>query len=138
MTFGRRVRFYRVGFGLLFLFLFHLLTDLPVPGLFRDWRQRETLGTVDDVTAFERRLEKVRQELPARGVVGSGAQLRNKGPEVVFTYRTGRALIDLSVMDCYWLTQYSVAPVIVEYSGEHPLTIVNRTDDAILVRSEGR
>jgi hypothetical protein len=138
MTFGRRLQVFRVAVGLLVLFLFALVSDLPLPGLVRDWQDREARGTVDEVTAYERRFAVVRSELPARGTVGYRAQLRKRGDEVIFTYRAGGALVDLPVYESFWLAQYAVAPVIVDSAGEHPLIIANFRDEVRLLRSEGR
>jgi hypothetical protein len=138
MTFGQRVQICRVGLGLLVLFLFHLLSNIPLPGLVRGLHDQEALGTVDEVTAYEKRLAWVKLELPARGTVGYRTQLQKKGDEDVFVYRTDGVLVEMPVMNSYWLTQYAVAPVIVDPRGKHPLTIVNLRDEVRLVRSEGR
>jgi hypothetical protein len=128
----------RVGLGLLALFLFLLLSDIPLPGLVREWVDHDALGAVDNVTAYEKRFEKVKGELPARGVVGYRAQVRKKGDEAVFTYLSGTASVDLPVKESYWLTQYAVAPVIVDVRDEYPLTIVNLKNEVVLIRNEGR
>lgn len=141
MTFGRRVQFFRVGLGLLFLLLFHLLsdtlfTDVPLTGLVR--KGQAALDTVDNVTAYEQRFEKVKRELPERGVVGYRAQTRQNGAETVFTYRAEGALMTMPVMESLWRTQYAVAPVIVDARGKHPLTIANLRDGVQLLRTEGQ
>lgn len=138
MFFGRRVQVLRVGLGLSFLLLTHLLSDIPLVGLVRQWQISDALGTVDDVTAFEQRFESVQRELPARGAVGYRVQLRKSASGDVFTYRSGRALVDVSAAESLWLTQYTVAPVIVDSRGTHPLTIANLRDEVKLLRGEGR
>jgi hypothetical protein len=139
MTFSQRLRIYRVGLGILILFSFHLLSDLPLLANFRDWQAREALGAEDEITAYVRRFERVRAELPERGVVGYRTQLRQKkGAETVFTYRSGKALLDLPVTESYWLAQYAVAPVIVDARGEHPLVLANLRDEVRLLRNEGQ
>jgi hypothetical protein len=138
MTFVQRLRIYRMGLGLLGLFLFHLLTDLPLLTNFRDWQAQEAQGTEDEITAYVRRFERARAELPDRGVVGYRAQLRKKGTETFFTYRSGKALVDMPAMESYWLAQYAVAPVIVDARGQHPLVIANLTDEVRLLRNEGQ
>jgi hypothetical protein len=141
MTFGRRVQFFRVGLGLLFLLLFHLLsdtliTDVPLTDLVR--KGQEALDTVDNVTAYEQRFEKIKRELPDRGVVGYRAQTRQNGAEKVFIYRSGNVLVSMPVMESYWRTQYAVAPVIVDLREGHPLTIVNLREEVQLLRTEER
>lgn len=141
MTFGRRVQFFRVGLGLLFLLLFHLLsdslfTDVPLTGLVR--KGQEARDTVDDVTVYEQRFEKIKRDLPDRGVVGYRVEQRKKGADTVFTYRSGNVLVSIPVMESVWRTQYAVAPVIVDARGKHPLTIVNLRDEVQLLRTEER
>jgi hypothetical protein len=138
MTFVQRLRIYRVGFGLLGLFGFHLLSDIPLPALVREWQAHEAAGAEDEITAYVRRFQRVRAELPDRGVVGYRTQLRLKGSQVVFTYRTDRGLADMPATESYWLAQYAVAPVIVSASGEHPLVIANLRDEVKLLRGEGQ
>jgi hypothetical protein len=138
MTFFQRLRIYRMVIGLLGLFLFHLLTNLPLLTNFRDWQAREAQGAEDEITAYVRRFERARAELPDRGVVGYRTQLRMKGSQVVFTYRTDRGLADMPATESYWLAQYAVAPVIVEAQGEHPLVLANLRDEVRLLRSEGQ
>jgi hypothetical protein len=138
MTFSRRIQFCRVGLGLLVLILFHLLSDIPLAGLVREWQDREARGTIDDVTAYGGRFEGVRTELPARGVAGYRTQLQKRGAEDVFAYRTGRGLAEMPVRESCMLAQYAVAPVIVDLREQHPLTIANLRDEVRLVRSEGR
>lgn len=141
MTFRRRVRFFGVGLGLLFLLLFHLLsdtlfTDVPLTSLVR--KGQEALNTVDDVTVYERRFEKIKGELPERGVVGYRVEQRKKGADTVFIYRSGNVLVSIPVMESVWRTQYTVAPVIVDLREGHPLTIVNLRDEVQLLRTEGQ
>jgi hypothetical protein len=138
MSFRQRVQLYRVGFGLALLLLFHLLSDAPLPGLVLEWWDHNSRGTPDEVSAYERRFEKVKLDLPARGVVGYRAQLQKKGGRDVFVYQAGPVVAEQPAKDSYWLAQYAVAPVIVDRRGQHPLTIVNSRNDVRLLRSEGQ
>jgi hypothetical protein len=138
MSFRQRVQLYRVGLGLVLVFLFHLLSDVPLPGLVREWRDHESRGTLDEVSAYERRFEKVKLELPARGAVGYRTQIQKKGGRDVFIYQAGLVVAEQPVMDSYWLAQYAVAPVILDLREKHPLTIVNLSNEVSLFRSEGR
>jgi hypothetical protein len=138
MSFGRRVRLFRVGLGLLLLVGFHLLSDIPLPGLVRQWYDQHARGAVDDVTAYEARFEKAKGELPAHGMVGYRAQVRKKGTEEVFTYQSGEGVAELPAMEAYWIAQYALAPVILDARGKHAVTVVNGRDEVTVVRIEGR
>jgi hypothetical protein len=66
---------------------------------------RTELARVDDVTRYERRFDDIRDHLPARGTVGYHAD-NNASAE-------------------YYLTQYTLAPIIVAHTSDHPLVVGN-------------
>ncbi len=66
---------------------------------------RTELARVDDVTRYERRFDDIRDHLPARGTVGYHAD-NNASAE-------------------YYLTQYTLAPIIVAHTPDHPLVVGN-------------
>jgi len=137
MTFRQRLPAYRVGLGLALLLLFQLLSNVPLPGLVRDLWVQETRGPVDNVTAYERRFEKVKVELPARGVVGYRTQFQKRGGREVFTYQADRGMAELPAKDSYFLAQYAVAPVIVDFRRKRPVKIVNLANEVTFLREEG-
>lgn len=112
----------RVRLGIAFLLLLALAAagEMAVRAvhLLRDSRVALEDGSVgpDRVGPYERRFAELREALPARGVVG-------------YVNDAGNAFADLDALQEYFMTQYSLAPVIVVNSVDLPLVVGNLSGD---------
>jgi hypothetical protein len=100
----------RVTVGLLLIVLFTLVSNLQFVRIAIS--ARGTIAKGDEVTRYEARFQKLRQTLPSRGVVGYVSDSNPEGfPRNREYFRR------------YYLTQYSLAPLVVVNSTEPDLLI---------------
>ncbi len=95
------------------------------PGLVRLAWETPT-DFVDEVSRYDQRFQAVKAELPPRGVVGYRAELQRVGDEELFFYTVDGLHYSMHPTRAFFLTQYALAPVIVERRAAYPLVIDNR------------
>jgi hypothetical protein len=90
---------------LMAVILLCMVTLLPTlrSVMYLGFRFQSVLSTNDEVTVYQKRLHLLREALPRHGVVG---YVGNRGKE-------------------YRLTQYTLAPLLVDYTPNHPFVIGN-------------
>ena len=105
----------RIRVGILVLGFFSLVSSW---GLFanhwKDFDLKLSLQGHDGVTIYERRFQEIKPLLPAQGVVGYVSDAQDEGAE-------------------FYLTQYSLAPLIIDKTQPHEFVVgnfANRTVDA--------
>lgn len=81
------------------------------------------LPAKDPVTIHEARIAQLKGSLPSSGEVGYVTTVEN---EKIFAYE--KALQNVEYLAQYVLTQYTLAPLIVRNSPEHPLVVGNFLD----------
>jgi hypothetical protein len=77
----------------------------------------------DPVTIHERRIEQIRKVLPPTAALGYVTTIEN---EKIFLDE--RSLLNVEFVAQYYLTQYTLAPVFVYNSPDHPLVVGNFLD----------
>ncbi len=102
----------RIKFGLIVLILFVLFANTKY--LKQEFRFRKDLIGQDSITLYEQRFEDLKKELPAHGIVG---YITNKRCEEV--------LNNVDTASRYYLTQYSLSPIIIDNNPDHDLVIGN-------------
>jgi len=110
MSFDHSVRI-KVALGLMIFFA--LLSSLR---LLMD-SARFDLSSVgrDDITLYQKRFDPIRRMLPSHGAVGYLGNVNHA------RYWTS----DATALKNWFLTQYTLAPVVVSISSAHKLTIIN-------------
>lgn len=102
----------RAKIGVLLIVLAALFSNLK---LFKDIAAGyRNAGEIDGVSIYEKRFEGIKNELPARGVVGY-----IDGTDVKDIRFAGQETAK------YYLTQYAVSPTIIEYTSRDSLIIGN-------------
>jgi len=94
---------------------------------------------VDEITRYEKRFESIKGQLPDHGLVGYHAdkpQPTDAG--MYFEYVDSGITWRMEEKKSYLLTQYALAPVIVDRTHEYPLLVENRKTEVRVVRVEGR
>jgi len=86
-------------------------------------------GYIDGISLFERRLDSIRPKLPAHGVVGYVPTVPNIDPNDPRRIELAQRLT---------LTQYSLAPLLVEPGQDHALVVVNSDRGVQLIQREER
>jgi hypothetical protein len=129
---------YRVAFAVLAVLAFHLCSYsgfLALVEFVRDNHDRYE----DEVTRYEKRFEGVRAQLPDHGTVG----YRTDPPQEPtagssFEYVAYGITWRMDGKKSYLLTQYVLAPVIVDRTREYPLVVENGKTGVRVVRTEGQ
>lgn len=88
--------------------------------LYQGARSYRNLPETDPVTFHEGRINQLKAALPATAAVGYVTTVDN---EKIFLYE--RTLFNVEFLAQYMLTQYTLAPLIVYNSPDHPLVVGN-------------
>src|SRR5262249_8087873 len=116
----------RAGLALTLPFLALLLSSSQLSGIAIDWDKRQSRGDMDEVSRNDSRFQRVREELPRRGVVGYlWERPKNRPVDWEQEVKKGN------------LAQYAVAPVLVDFWRPHPLTIKQYRSGPRLSGSKG-
>jgi hypothetical protein len=129
---------YRAAFAVLTVLAFHLCSYtgfLDLAAFVWDHHARYE----DEVTRYEKRFEGVRARLPDHGTVG----YRTDPPQEptrgnTFEYVASGITWRMDGKKSYLLTQYVLAPVIVDCTREYPLAVENGKNGVRVVSTEGQ
>ncbi|MCL2670174.1 MAG: hypothetical protein FWE89_05765 [Syntrophaceae bacterium] len=102
------------------LFLISLACYAIVALLVKDVSLYSTLPEMAPVTIHEERIHPLKPLLPARGEVGYITTVENER-----IFRDEKAFRNVEYLAQYVLTQYTLAPLIVRNSPDHPLVVGN-------------
>jgi antibiotic biosynthesis monooxygenase (ABM) superfamily enzyme len=127
MTLPEQFRSVRVFLGITVVFLALLISSARLRKLAKDWDTQQARRDMDEISRNERLFAGVKKQLPARGVVGYREYFR-KGSSPDKESRWKQA----------FLTQYAVAPVLVDFNRNYPLTIDHFRDRVKVSRHEGK
>ena len=114
----------RIRVGIYLLIFFALLSNLE--SVIDAYKVHGVLGT-DYITRYEKRFDGIRGFLPERGIVGYAGERINY---------TEYWKSDAVGLQNWFLTQYTLAPLIVSITPNHELTIINNTDGGDPLLSE--
>jgi hypothetical protein len=110
--------------GIYLLIFFALLSSLE--SLIDAYKVHGVIGA-DYITKYEKRFDGIREFLPARGIVGYAGERINNAE-----YWKS----DAAGLQNWFLTQYTLAPLIVSITPNHKLTIINNTEGGDPILSE--
>lgn len=114
-------KYARLRAGTALVLLLSLTFAACLTALYRGAKSLPEFPKTDPVTIHEARIEQIRGALPAgTAAVGYVTSIDN---EKIFLYE--RTLRDVEFLAQYMLTQYTLAPVIVHNSPDHPLVVGN-------------
>jgi hypothetical protein len=114
-------KYARLRAGTALVLLLALTFAAGASALYRDAKSYPELPKTDPVTIHEARIDQIRGALPAgTAAVGYVTSVDN---EKIFLYE--RTLQDVEFLAQYMLTQYTLAPVIVHNSPDHPIVVGN-------------
>jgi hypothetical protein len=124
---------YRTWAALILLIGVALYANLNL--LFSRIQLYPNLPQTDPVTLHERRIERIKEVMPQTPVLGYVTTVEN---EKIFLKE--RNLLNVEFLAQYYLTQYTLAPVFVYNSPEHPFVVGNFLDgpaDPEWIRKKG-
>lgn len=124
---------YRIGAALTLLIAVTVYANLSL--LHARFQIYPELKQTDPVTIHERRIEQVRKIMPPAAALGYVTTVEN---EKIFLAE--RNLKNVEFVAQYYLTQYTLAPVFVYNSLDHPLVVGNFLDgpaDPEWIRNKG-
>jgi hypothetical protein len=124
---------YRTWAALILLIVVALYANLNL--LFSRIQLYPNLPQTDPVSIHERRIERIKEVMPQTPVLGYVTNVEN---EKIFLKE--RNLLNVEFLAQYYLTQYTLAPVFVYNSPEHPFVVGNFLDgpaDSEWIRKKG-
>jgi hypothetical protein len=124
---------YRTWAALILLIVVALYANLNL--LFSRIQLYPNLPQTDPVSIHERRIEQIKEVMPQTPVLGYVTNVEN---EKIFLKE--RNLLNVEFLAQYYLTQYTLAPVFVYNSPEHPFVVGNFLDgpaDSEWIRKKG-